>query len=131
MPADLAVEEAHPTEPVVLVNIAREWDPALTDRDLYERSRRYWRCSPQRHPANYAMVVGDGIIREVYRIDGWHEVDMAAAELDPGRKGAAEPLPRHTRRQEFDGEIALHMRHYVGKSARHLLGQNPFRWLNC
>ncbi len=115
----------------MLVNIAREWDPALTDRELYERARRYWRCAPQRHRADYAMVVGDGIIREIYRIDGWREIDMSAVVLDPGRKAAGEPLPRYTRRQEFKGEIALDMRHYVGKSARHLFGQNPVRWLNC
>lgn len=129
--ANRGAEQARVVEPVVLVNIAREWDPALSPDDLYERTRRYWHCAPQRHTADYAMVVGDGVIREVYRIDSWHEVDMATEQLDPGRKGVDQPLPHHTKRQAFEGHVADEMRHYIGQSVRHLVGQNPVRWLNC
>ena len=125
------VEKAQIDKPVVLVNIAREWDPALSPDELYERTRRYWHCAPQQHAAVYAMTVGDGVIREVYRINSWREVDMAAVQLDPGRKGAGKPLPHYTRRQAFEGHVAADMQHYIGQSVRHLVGQNPIRWLNC
>jgi hypothetical protein len=115
----------------VLVNIAREWDPALSPDSLYERTRRYWCCTPKRHRATHAMAVGDGVIREVYRIDSWREVDMAAVQLDPERKDAGKPLPLRTRRQTFEGAVAHEMHHYVGQSVRHLVGRNPIRWLNC
>ena len=127
----LGAEQARVVEPVVLLNLAREWDPKLSPDDLYERTRRYWHCAPQRHAADYAMAVGDGVIREVYRIESWSEVDMATAQLDPRRKRAGRPLPHHTRRQAFEGHVADDMQHYVGKSVRHLVGQNPIRWLNC
>lgn len=77
------------------------------------------------------MAVGFGVIREVSCIESWREVDMATEQLDPGRKGAGKPLPHHTKRQAFEGHIADDMQHYVGKSVRHLVGQNPIRWLNC
>ena len=130
---DVPREVANPTEPVVLVNIAREWDPALTPAALYERTRRYWCCAPQRHAADYAIAVGDGVVREVYRIAAWHQVDMAKEQIDPGRKGAGKPLPRRTLRQAFVGRVADDdiKQRYVGKSVRHLLGRNPIKWLNC
>lgn len=127
----LCAERAQVVEPVVLVNIAQEWDPTLSPDSLYERTRQYWCCTPQRHAADYAMAVGDGVIREVYRIDSWSEVDMATVQLDPARKGAGKPLPLRTRRQAFEGHVADDMQHYVGQSVRHLVGQNPIRWLNC
>lgn len=127
------IEAVDPQEPVVLVNIAREWDRELTPEALYERARQYWLCAPQRHAAEYAMAVGNGIIREVYRIDSWHEVDMATVPIDPGRKGAGKPLPRRTKRKAFKGHIAEDAikQRYVGKSVHHLLSRNPIKWLNC
>lgn len=44
---------AQPAEihvPAILIKIERQWDPSLTAEQLYERTRRYWVCRPERHP---------------------------------------------------------------------------------
>ena len=125
------VGSADPREPIILLNIAREWDPALSAEQLHERTMRYWFCDPDRHKPAYAMAVAGGIVREVYRVTGWRAVAMIATHLDPTRKRAGASLPPRTDRKAFEGDVAPEMQHYRGKSVRHLLAQNPVRWLNC
>lgn len=127
-------EPADIVQPVVLINIRQEWDRALSPEALYERTRQYWYCSPRRHPARYALAVARGVIRAVYRIENWYPVDLTKTHWDSKRKGAKKPLPRQTSRWAFEGPEAVELRHYVGKSVRHLQNpgnQNPIRWVNC
>jgi hypothetical protein len=49
-------------EPVVLINIRREWFRGVPPDQLYERTRQYWYCNPERHHAMYAMAVRTGVI---------------------------------------------------------------------
>lgn len=68
-----------PSEPSLLIRIAREWRPGLSDEQLYERVRRYWRIQPQRRQREPVLAYGvaDGVIRAVYRIEAWETYDMA------------------------------------------------------
>jgi hypothetical protein len=50
-PADIAV-------PSILIKIERQWRPSSTAAQLYERTRRYWKCNPERRavPPRYALA---------------------------------------------------------------------------
>ncbi len=45
--------------PAILIKIEREWLPSLTADKLYERTRRYWVCNPERRrpPPTHALAV--------------------------------------------------------------------------
>jgi uncharacterized protein len=127
--------EHNPTvkEKVVLINIGREWREGLTAGQLYERTRRYWVLNPANHDAKYAFSVAEGIVREVYRIDGWNTVDLRKEKIDPTRLMNTPP-PKILDRWAFRGEVADEMRHYVGADvSRYRLhgNANPLIWLNC
>ena len=55
---------------VVLIRINRLYRPTMTPDELYEATRKWWRINPRRNP-QFAFAVYHGIVREVYRIDGW------------------------------------------------------------
>lgn len=58
--------------PAVLLNLNRQFDRALTQEQLYERTRGYWAMNPDKHPkVQYGMAVAYGVIREVYQIERW------------------------------------------------------------
>lgn len=56
----------------VLIRINRAFRVGMSDRDLYEATRKWWVINPKRRP-DYAFAVYNGIVRAVYRIDpkGW------------------------------------------------------------
>lgn len=123
--------------PAVLINIGQEWqrgmaaDPAR----LYERTRRYWACDPNRHPdVKYAFAVSRGIIREVYAIQGWSRHDMRTIQYDDGRARTPNHKLKTLWRWSFEGAPALDMRDYVGTMVdppRKPNAANPISWVNC
>ncbi len=82
---DKSANSANFKEKVVLINIGREWREGLTPDQLYERARRYWHCNPSNHDAEYAVSVARGVVREIYRIEGWDPVDLRTEKIDPSR----------------------------------------------
>jgi hypothetical protein len=120
-------------EKVVLVNIGREWRDGLTPEQLYERTRRYWVCKPSNHDARYAVSVAKGIVREVYQIDGWDQVDLRTEAIDPSRLMKTPP-PKILKRWAFRGVVAIEMSHYRGADVSHYRKRgmaSPLIWLNC
>jgi len=120
---------------VALINIGREWQRGLPGEEerLYERTRRFWRCNPTCHKAKYAMAVARGIVRQVYSIERWNQVDRRRETLDPTRLVKDDQSKTHIR-WEFVGRVAPEMRRYIGKSVAHYRkrgNQNPILWVNC
>lgn len=101
----------------------------MTPTELMEATRGFWRISPQRHHAEFAFAVFRGVVKEVYRIDGWHPAGtLKYASRDPAPfvdKG----------RWEFFGEIASSIRaDYLNRSVAAHFGrgaQNPIHYVNC
>jgi uncharacterized protein len=66
-----------PTHRVVLIRVAREFHAGIEECDLYDATRRWWRVQERRRLAGspwapqWAMAVYRGVVRAVYRIDGW------------------------------------------------------------
>jgi hypothetical protein len=126
---------ANMIEPAMLINIAQEYKPDLTSKQLYERTRRYWVCSPENRALKpkLAVSVAGGIIHEVYRIDSW-ESYPAGEEIYPDADRVKNEafVPRKTRVGFFGAVSPAHAR-YKGLSVAHLqrLGaQNPIMYLN-
>ncbi len=59
------------TEPALLIRIPALWYPAMPTEELYRATALWWRVGTRRSGARYAFSVNRGVIREVYRIDGW------------------------------------------------------------
>jgi hypothetical protein len=110
---------------VILFNIAQLYPKVTTDLELYEATRGTWIVGPRRKKAEYAMAVYQGVVREVYRIDGWYPAGTLPYETRPSSDFADK------RRWEFKGAVATeairaeYVDQYVGKGT-----QNPVRYVN-
>lgn len=121
-----------PNEPALLIRIAREWRSGLSEEQLYERVRRYWRIQPlRRHfPPKLAYGVADSIIRAVYRIEGWETYDMAIEAKCSDRSDRSPHAAGH--RVGFVGRPAADLLHLIGQPIADCpKSQNPVTYLHC
>lgn len=116
------VEDVRIPLPAILVKIPQEWHDGLTAEQLYERTRRYWKCNPEARPVppQIALAVADGVVREVFTIDHWELYDMRVEVPDPTRRSQARGVSEF--RRGFVGEVARapELQALKGKSVRHL-----------
>ena len=115
-----------PQVPSLLIRISREWHAGLTEEQLYERVRRYWKIQPERREAPPVLAFGlaDGVIRAVYRIDSWERFDMAHERKSADRVDQSPHQPGV--RVGFVGRPAVEFQNFVGcVLADAPRGQNP------
>jgi hypothetical protein len=135
--ARYAAEPLDFPEPAILIKIEKEWSNQLTPDALYERTRRYWVCSPhnRKPPPQYALAVARGLVREVYRIDrwieyrGWPEDRDYSRNADPNAQWPAGQLLRG-----FVGGVAHELAGLKLKSIEDRMkkgAQNPITYLHC
>ena len=123
--------------PAILIKIEQEWRPELSATQLYERTRRYWYCTPGgRSPQpTHAIAVARGLIREVYRIERWEEYRGWPEDIDPSRLLRQDsPWKTGQVRRGFLGHVATEYGHLKRCSVRHLSqagSQNPISYINC
>jgi uncharacterized protein len=92
-------------DPVILITVNRLYRHGMTEEQLYAITRGNWVVRESRLPQiQYAFCVYGGIVRQAYRVLGWHPAHARRAEQ------------KHQDRWRFDGEIAAEMQHYVGGS---------------
>ena len=115
------------TEPSLLIKIPKLWYPAIPAEELLEATAFWWRIGERgRTEAKYAFCVVKGVIREVYRINGWQQ-------RREGDRDWEDDIGK-TPRWGFDGVVAEELAHYRNHSVRHLYKRgdaNPIRYLNC
>ncbi len=121
-----------PATPALLIRFAREWRGGLSQEQLYERVRRYWRIRPERRdPApQLAYGIGDGVIRAVFKITGWETYDMAQ-EVKRSDRLDLSPHAAGTR-VGFVGHWSEEHDHLIG--ARLIdppKSQNPVSYFHC
>ena len=94
---------------MLMIKVDRRWHEEGLSRDfdpdrLYTITRRAWKVNVARAAGHLACPVADGIIREVYTVDGWHP------DLEEGG------------RFEFTGRPSTWQEHrrYVDRSVRDL-----------
>lgn len=124
------------SEPVVLITVNRYYRRGMSAEMLYEITRGNWVIGTRRNKAKYAFAVYKGIVREVYKIERWFPSPIGDTEIK--RKWAAEHSinsdAKQTKRWQFEGNIAISLRHYVGGSVENyskIGAQNPIRYVNC
>jgi len=72
MPQEL--KDSDFTENVVLLNLSDFYLPNMDGYEMYEATRGYWVMNLDNAKANieYALAVGDGVIREMYKVKDWY-----------------------------------------------------------
>ncbi|MGD0540362.1 MAG: hypothetical protein ABSB33_02480 [Tepidisphaeraceae bacterium] len=125
--AACSVKPAHIDEPVVLINIPRNFRDGMSAHKLYDFTRAAWKANPKRHrDARYALAVFQRIVREVYKIAAWLP-SRSTMRMDSPKKG-------ESNRWEFVGNVApSEIRNkYINKSVHEYLplgSRNPIRFI--
>ena len=121
-------EEAAFDVPVLILKLSRQYQRQMTAEELYERTRGVWVINPFTHQnVNYAMPesVG-GVIREVYRIIKWRQVDTWVPEESPLRRKGVDAPSKTRYRWKFDGVVDEAMRErYVGARVPNVASRPP------
>ena len=118
-----AMYEAEPLdtdEPVVLINLNREYSRCKTENDLYETTRKAWSVGNRRERATYAIATYHGMTRAAYLISEWYSIAMEDGKIRWGFHG--------DKVTDDVGETLLY------KSISHLQkpgAANPIKYLNC
>lgn len=124
-----------PSHRVVLIRINRLFERGMSDDELYEATRKWWRISPLRHQIGstrapeWAMAVFRGVVRAVYRIEAWEQPAARDVAEDPTRAGR---WAFHGTRDQVMETIYLHgdVSSYL-RSATDVPSQTPIRYVNC
>ena len=98
----IALYEAPPIllddTPLIMFRIPKLWHRGMSDAELYEATRGWWRLDPRRaQRAKYVLSVSKGVVRQVYRPESWRqrrqaEAGWGPAELKRPRYGLAGPV---------------------------------------
>jgi hypothetical protein len=113
--------------PVVMIKINRLFTYGMSPKDLYDATRGAWKIGDRtRDVAQYAFAVFDGIVQEVFRIDGWAHATKSTSDRHYAKTDG---------RWEFYGAVApQEIRNiYCEMSVRHLWpqgAQNPIKKVN-
>ncbi|WP_099159147.1 LEM-3-like GIY-YIG domain-containing protein [Virgibacillus ndiopensis] len=120
-------EQVNIMEPAILIRLNRIFRYDMTDIELYDATRSVWRIGKDREKVQYAFAVFDGIVHEVYKVNGWYRAGSTF-----NTRGS---FDYETGRWEFVGQIAEETirSKYIRKSVEHYLprsAQNPIRYVN-
>ncbi len=120
-------EKVEITEPSILIRINQKFRYSMSEIELFDITRGYWKLNPERaKDAKYGFAVYEGIIQEVYTIIQWlpagSTFNVRDEEVPPGRF-------------EFIGNIADEevRRKYRYKSVEHYFkrgNSNPIMYVN-
>ena len=117
-------------EPAILIRINQLYKYGMTEQELYDATRSAWRVQQEkREKVEYAFSIFEGVIREVYKINGWHPggdtFNSRYTGIDVNRDG----------RWEFVGILAndklrkKYINRYVGDLFK-INNQNPIFYVN-
>lgn len=117
-------------DPVILIRVNRKYWHGMPEQALYEITRGVWKVGSRRENVQYAFAVFEGIVREVYKVDVWHEAGTTPYST---RDSDDVQLPG---RWEFTGSIAPPeiRERYLGCSVSDYLragAQNPIAYVNA
>lgn len=98
------------TDRALLIRINQLYRHGMPVEELYEVTRGVWKVGPRRVEARYALAVFEGVVREVYEIERWHEAGSTPYQF--------RQLTDQGGRWEFTGRVAPEpiRSRYLGKS---------------
>lgn len=115
------------TENVIAIKINQAYRENMTELELYEVTRGYWKVDVKRaEKADYVFSVYKGMIKEVYKVKEWLPAGTIPRSTLPDAK-----VP--TDRYEFVGEVAEEAirNKYIEKSIANLYRKgeaNPIKY---
>ena len=65
-------EELATAEPIMLINLNKEYRRDMTESELYKATQKRWVVGRRREKAKYAVATYRGLTREVYQIKEWY-----------------------------------------------------------
>ncbi|MFH0735321.1 MAG: hypothetical protein V1773_12830 [bacterium] len=110
-------EEIEISVPAMIIIVNKHFNKNMPEDKIYEITRKAWVVGKRREKAKYAFCVYKGIIREVYQINAWFNVEG--------------------RRWGFDGVKAEHSIRelFIHKKIQEQLlkkgASNPIKYVNC
>jgi len=115
---------------VILISVGKSYTRGMSEEELYEYARGIWKVNENRHKAELALVVFQGIVREVYRISKWYKAGTLPYKYRDSSSFDS------SKRWEFEGEKAEEdiRTKYIGKSVRKHFSKgsrNPIKYVNC
>lgn len=124
------------SEPILLITVNRYYRRGMEAEMLYEITRGNWVIGFRRNQAKYAAAVYKGIIREIYEIERWLPAPADDTEIKRqwASQNAIKSAAKNTKRWQFEGRVAISLRHYVGGNVEKYSkvgAQNPIRYVNC
>lgn len=133
---ELHTRTAQINDPVIAININRQYPHAKTADELFKCTSGIWRLNRDRaNRARYAFAVYQGVIKEVYEIERWVPVSPATLNYWRERERAQgnDFSETHEGRSEFIGTLAPEAirNKYRGRSMPVSHSQNPIRYINC
>ena len=120
------------TEPSILIRINKAFRYSMSEVELYDYTRGYWKLNPgNARKAGYAFSVYGGIIQDVYTIRDWYE----AGTTFTVRKDEESGNEKLNGRWEFIGNLAPEdiRKKYRYKSVEHYFekgNSNPVMYVN-
>ena len=128
-------QELKTDEPIVLITINNEYEKLKKDirsgnipeadrhKEIYERTRKYWKIGNRREKAKYAVAVYRGWTLAVYEIERW----ISADDIIQGRwMFEGKPLPDDSKIYE---EIVNKLTY--SSQENYKAPQNPITYRNC
>lgn len=115
-------------ESVIAININQTFKAGMNAQDKYDFTRGVWRLDVNRAKnAELAFTVYQGVVKEVYRIESWH--NAGSTNYQNGRTID----PALASRFEFKGSVADNETRdrYLGKELPERHAQNPIKYYNC
>ncbi len=122
--------EAEIDVPALLITINKTFYHGMSSVELYDSTRSAWTLGIDREKAEYAFAVYEGIVQEVYKIEGWFKDNKTFNSKKTGRKI---PDSANSQRWEFVGNIAdeIIRNKYRYKNVSKYLGpRNPVNYVN-
>lgn len=111
---------------VLLIRVAREFRRGISDAELYEATRSWWKVSLTRaQQARWAFAVFGGVVRAVYAIESWESPTPEVVVDDPKRAGRWAFVGRRDAEMEST-YLFRDVTAYLPMAA-----QNPVRYVNC
>lgn len=105
--------------PLILININRLYRRDMTDKELYDSTRKAWVIGSRKEKAKYAVATYRGLAREIYKIEDWFPIDVNGKPRW-GFNGSV-----------ADNEVRESLRYKSISSYFEQGAANPVRYLNC
>lgn len=117
--------EFDPDHRLILIR-SRRFTHGMDEQALYDTTRMWWKLGDRRKDADFALAVHGGVVRAVYKIDGWiepTETDIAEAPNRLGRFGFIGHRDEDMERRYVFADVTGYLPERGGR--------NPISYINC